>query len=191
MSAFQITGCGAIGAEGVGASAVETSIRSGQVAPLATVDRSAGFHRRSSAEQAHLARHDLTQWLSPMVARRMSPPSRLAVAAAKLAVEQAGLEAPLGARTGVVLSTSFGASSFTEGILRQIVEEGPQAVSPFYFTESVANAPANISVRVVFHADALSDLVEPIMLVFMAVVVATMLFSIYYPLIQAYGQSTA
>ena len=41
------------------------------------------------------------------------------------------------------------------------------------------------------HLDRTMSLVEPIMLVFMAVVVAVMLFSIYYPLIQAYGQSTA
>jgi type IV pilus assembly protein PilC len=35
------------------------------------------------------------------------------------------------------------------------------------------------------------SLVEPLMLIFLAVVVGTMLFSIYYPLIQAYGKSTA
>ena len=34
-------------------------------------------------------------------------------------------------------------------------------------------------------------LVEPLMLVFMALVVGTMLLSIYYPLLQAYGQSNA
>jgi type II secretory pathway component PulF len=33
-------------------------------------------------------------------------------------------------------------------------------------------------------------LVEPLMLVFMAVVVATMLLSIYYPLIKAYGNAS-
>jgi len=41
------------------------------------------------------------------------------------------------------------------------------------------------------HLDRMMSLVEPIMLVVMAVIVATMLFAIYYPLIQAYGQSTA
>jgi type II secretory pathway component PulF len=35
------------------------------------------------------------------------------------------------------------------------------------------------------------SLIEPMMLVFMAVIVGMMLLSVYYPLIQAYGQSTA
>jgi len=37
--------------------------------------------------------------------------------------------------------------------------------------------------------DRMMSLVEPLMLIFMAVVVGVMLFSVYYPLIQAYGQS--
>ncbi len=41
------------------------------------------------------------------------------------------------------------------------------------------------------HLERMMALVEPLMLVFMALVVAVMLLSIYYPLIQAYGQSTA
>jgi type IV pilus assembly protein PilC len=39
--------------------------------------------------------------------------------------------------------------------------------------------------------DRLMSMVEPMMLVFMALVVATMLLSIYYPLINAYSQTTA
>ena len=35
------------------------------------------------------------------------------------------------------------------------------------------------------------SLIEPLMLVFMALVVGMMLLSVYYPLLQAYGQSTA
>jgi len=41
------------------------------------------------------------------------------------------------------------------------------------------------------HLERMMALVEPLMLVFMAVVVAVMLLSIYYPLLQAYGQSNA
>jgi type II secretory pathway component PulF len=35
------------------------------------------------------------------------------------------------------------------------------------------------------------SLIEPLMLIFMALVVGMMLLSVYYPLLQAYGQSTA
>ena len=41
------------------------------------------------------------------------------------------------------------------------------------------------------HLERMMALVEPLMLVFMALVVGTMLLSIYYPLLQAYGQSNA
>lgn len=41
------------------------------------------------------------------------------------------------------------------------------------------------------HLTRLMSLVEPVMLLFMAVVVGVMLLSVYYPLVQAYGQSTA
>lgn len=72
----------------------------------------------------------------------MSPPSRFAVAAARMALQNAGYESAPDERTGVVTSTAFGPSSFSEGLLRQILLEGPESASPLLFTESVANAPA-------------------------------------------------
>jgi type IV pilus assembly protein PilC len=57
--------------------------------------------------------------------------------------------------------------------------------------EMLTNASDFTDEEIDAHLDRTMSLVEPIMLVFMAVVVAVMLFSIYYPLIQAYGQSTA
>lgn len=86
---------------------------------------------------------DLSPWLSVRAARRMSPPSKLAVAATHMALEDAGL-APdtLPSSVAVVASTAFGPSSHTEGLLSQIFGEGPAAASPFLFTESVANAAA-------------------------------------------------
>lgn len=86
---------------------------------------------------------DLSPWLSPRAARRMSPPSKLGVAATRMALEDAGLGVEeLPDSVAVVASTAFGPSSHTEGLLEQIFEEGPEAASPFLFTESVANAAA-------------------------------------------------
>jgi 3-oxoacyl-[acyl-carrier-protein] synthase II len=60
-----------------------------------------------------------------------------------MALEDAGIpEGALAGELGVILATSFGPSSFTEGLLEQILQQGPHAASPFLFTESVANAPA-------------------------------------------------
>ncbi|HEY6322287.1 MAG TPA: beta-ketoacyl synthase N-terminal-like domain-containing protein, partial [Thermoanaerobaculia bacterium] len=75
---------------------------------------------------------------------RMGPPSRLAVAATRMALADAGLDPALlaGPGTAVVLSTAFGPCSFSEALLRQVLRDGPEAASPYLFTESVANAPA-------------------------------------------------
>ncbi len=86
----------------------------------------------------------------------MSPPSKLAVTAARQALAMAGLASAEGRvapeaegeasdpaqATAVFLANSFGPSSFTEHLMRQILLENPEAASPFYFTECVANAPA-------------------------------------------------
>jgi 3-oxoacyl-[acyl-carrier-protein] synthase II len=76
----------------------------------------------------------------------MSPPSKLAVAACRMALEDAGLgrgwTSPAGLITAVVVATAYGPSSYTEGLLRQILLDSPESASPFLFTESVANAPA-------------------------------------------------
>ncbi len=72
----------------------------------------------------------------------MSPPSKLAVAAARMALRCAGLPGKDEAGTATVIATAFGPSSYTEALLKQILLEGPEAASPSLFTESVANAPA-------------------------------------------------
>jgi 3-oxoacyl-[acyl-carrier-protein] synthase II len=43
---------------------------------------------------------------------------------------------------GLVLSSAYGAPSVTQSLLDQLIAEGPEAMSPFHFMESVANAPA-------------------------------------------------
>lgn len=108
------------------------------------IDRSAGYHEAGSARLAVLTRGlDLSPWISQAMGRRMSPPSRLAVTAARMALEDAGLVgAVAGPRTTVVMASAFSAVAFTERLLRAVFLEGPEAVSPFMFTESVANAAA-------------------------------------------------
>lgn len=139
-----VTGLGTIGAFGAGRDAAERALAHG-LAPLQEVDRSAGYHRAGGARLAALAaHHDTSRWVPPMAARRMCPSSRMAVAAARMAVEDAGLEpaSPDLADAAVVMATAYGSAQVTEQILRQILLESPEAVSPALFTESVANAPA-------------------------------------------------
>ena len=140
-----VSGFGTLSAAGAGHEDLAQLLQ-GEDAALVEVDRSQGYHLSgSSRKAATVDAKKMVQWLKPIKARRMSPPSRLAVVAARMALEDAGLdwrEPESSAITGVYLATAYGPSSYTERILRQVLEEGPQAASPMLFTESVANAPA-------------------------------------------------
>src|SRR6185369_2124276 len=135
LSGVVITGLGTVGAYGCGGDSLRRALAapdpSAFLAPLLSdVDRTAGV--------------SLAEWLAPGEARRMSPPSKLAVAAARMALVCAGFADRRCDReeTAVAISTAFGPSSYSEALLKQILFEGPEATSPFLFTESVANAPA-------------------------------------------------
>jgi 3-oxoacyl-[acyl-carrier-protein] synthase II len=138
-----VTGLGTVNAAGCGREHTARMLAEG--APMLTaVDRSAGYHRDHGSRTAVLTgQPDISPWIQPMAARRMCPSSRYAVAAAQMALEDAGLDpATALPATAVVMSTAYGSAVVTEKILRQILFEGPEAVSPALFTESVANAPA-------------------------------------------------
>ncbi len=140
-----VTALGTAGAHGCGRASLERALAAGAPPPSAEVDRGAGYHRPGGARRALLTPvAALAQWLPAAEARRMGPPSRLAVAVTRMALADAGLDPALlaGPGTAVVLSTAFGPCSFSEALLRQVLRDGPEAASPYLFTESVANAPA-------------------------------------------------
>jgi 3-oxoacyl-[acyl-carrier-protein] synthase II len=146
LSTILLTGLGTVGAYGCGADSLRRALASPDPEPLlSAVDLAAGFHRPGGARRALLTKGvSLAEWLAPGEARRMSPPSKLAVAAARMALVCAGFPDRRSDRedTSVVISTAFGPTSYSEALVRQILFEGPEATSPFLFTESVANAPA-------------------------------------------------
>jgi len=142
------TGLGVAGPAGLGADALARALADplGADAPRPiVVDRSAGYHRPGGSRTALSATGlDLGGLLPPAAARRMSPPARLACAAARLALAEAGLDDPvLHLHTAIVVGTAFGPSSVTEALLRQILHAGPDQASPALFTESVASASAS------------------------------------------------
>ena len=140
-----ITALGTAGAHGCGRAGLARALAAGMPPPATEVDRSGGFHRAGGAGRALLTPiAALVPWVPPAEARRMGPPSRLAVAAARMALADCGSNPALlaGPGTAVVLSTAFGPTSFSEALLRQILLDSPEAASPYLFTESVANAPA-------------------------------------------------
>jgi len=126
------TGLGAVGPWGADLASLSAALAAGR--PLAApID---------GGIAALVPEVDLSPWLSAASARRLGRPSRWAVAAARIALEHAGLTSFEGRRVAVVLATSFGAVLFTEKLVHQILVEGPESAQPFYFSECVANAAA-------------------------------------------------
>ncbi len=146
-----ISGLGTVGGWGAGRPGLLRLLAAGE-APLAPLGDPGPLAERRGLRLdprvAWAARVDpacLAPWLPAAAARRMSPPSRFAVAAARMALADAGLASVAPAAmesTAVVLATSYGPSSVTEELLGQILLAGADQASPALFAESVANAPA-------------------------------------------------
>ena len=148
MNEGVVTGLGAVTAFGAGAAPLAAALARGETR-LSPVEPSGRLPRPpgGATSAVRVGEPALGEWLPPLVARRMSPPSRWAVAAAKMALADAGLPVPDGPgepdpAVAVALATSFGPMSTTQRLLDQILDEGPEAASPSLFTECVANAPA-------------------------------------------------
>ncbi|MEZ5287159.1 MAG: beta-ketoacyl synthase N-terminal-like domain-containing protein [Vicinamibacterales bacterium] len=138
-----VTGIGVIAGPHVGVDAVREAMGA-STAATTLVEQGKGLHVPGASQRAVLcAGIDWPALVPPGVARRMSVPSRFAVAAARLARRDALLPAdPEGERTAVVMSTAFGPVESSEQILDTVMTDGPQVASPFVFAESVANAAA-------------------------------------------------
>lgn len=143
--AIVISGLGVVGASGIGRESLADALFTGRVDDR-EIDRREGFHRRGHARRAATCAHlALSRVVPPAQGRRMSPSSRFAVAATRLALEEARLStsaAADGDRTGVCLATTLGPAVCTQRLLDEIFGAGPETCSPFLFMESVANAPS-------------------------------------------------
>ena len=137
-----ITGVGVVAGACCGIDALATALHA-QSSLAAAVESRSAYHRAGSATQGVLSTGvDLSPWVPAAASRRMGRPSRFAAAAARMALLDAGDLSVDDATTAVVMATAFGAIEATEQLLRVARREGPAMVSPFGFTESVANAAA-------------------------------------------------
>lgn len=137
-----ITGVGTLGCFGIGLPALGAALAVGMPVTRELADPK-GYRRAGTVNASAACSHlDLSEWVSPGKARRMSDPSRFAVAAARMALNHAGLDADADVVRSVAIATTFGAGVFTERLVSEILDAGPRAASPFLFTDCVANAPA-------------------------------------------------
>ena len=137
-----VTGVGVVVGACCGIDALATALHASS-SLAAGVESRSPYHGEGSATQGVLSIGvDLSPWVPAASGRRMGRPSRFAAAAARMAVLDAGGAAVDDPTTTVVMATAYGAIEATEHLLRVERREGPAMVSPFGFTESVANAAA-------------------------------------------------
>lgn len=145
QSAVVVTGLGSLLGAGAGRRALEDALSAGAIRATRIDDRSGNHPPDASRTASLVGPVDWSRWIAPVEARRMSPPARFAVAAARLALQDAGLTASPepDPTVSVALATAFGPSSYTQRLLDQILDGGPPSASPALFAECVANAPAS------------------------------------------------
>ncbi|HVR38197.1 MAG TPA: beta-ketoacyl synthase N-terminal-like domain-containing protein [Thermoanaerobaculia bacterium] len=139
MVRVPINGIGVIAPGAIGVDAFRAQLASGASA-IAPVDRfdTSGLRTHDAALVRDFKPKD---FIAPMKMRRMNGLSRFAVAAAKLAIDDAG--GAIGADTGVAMGTAFGPVQTSVEYMKEYVEKGAALAPPQLFAESVANAPGS------------------------------------------------
>jgi 3-oxoacyl-[acyl-carrier-protein] synthase II len=134
-----ITGLGIVAPGAVGVERFRALLDEGKTAATA-IDRFDTSKLRAHTAAA-VRDFKARDYIHPMKMRRMNLLSRYAVAATKLAIDDAGLALPNSA--GVAIGTSFGPVQTSVDYLQEYVEKGAALASPQLFAESVANAPGS------------------------------------------------
>ncbi len=130
-----ITGMGVVSALGVGVAAFRDGLWAGRSGclPVRRIEAPPGAH---AAEAPML---EPRAYARTPQGRRIDRSSLLALAAARLAVEDAGLDAVAGARTGLGLGSAFGNIEETGHFLDRLLAKG--SGNPLVFPNLVMNAP--------------------------------------------------
>ena len=140
-----VTGVGMVSPIGIGAEAFRAALREGTCA-ISSIDRFDTTGRSSHA--AGLVRGFVAQdYIHPNRLRRMDPLAAQAVAAARLAVVDAGLDRSIDRSapspgTGIVFGTAYGCHSTTVRYANKLVERGACFTNPIDFPDSIDGAPA-------------------------------------------------
>jgi 3-oxoacyl-[acyl-carrier-protein] synthase II len=140
-----VTGLGCISGLGVGRTAFERGLFSGERAygPVLAFD--------TSAARSHMGGHtdgfDPTVFIAPEKLRRIDRIGQLAIAGCRLALEDADLlnrSAVDGADVGVVVGSATAGLHTLVGYLDRLWEQGPSGASALDFSNTVGNAAASL-----------------------------------------------
>jgi 3-oxoacyl-[acyl-carrier-protein] synthase II len=127
-----VTGVGAVSPLGIGAEPTWAGMRAGRsgIDHITLFDASA-YPSRIAGE---VKGFDPTAWMDPREARHSDRYTQFAIAAAKMAVEDSGLDFQTldATRVGVLIGSGIGGTWTWEEQHRILLEKGPGRVSPFF-----------------------------------------------------------
>ncbi len=142
-SRIAVTGIGVVAPGAIGVDAFRSALFGGasSAAEIDRFDTSAMRSHRAALVRDFKAK----DFIAVMKIRRMNNLSRMALAAAKMAINDVGLDVAGLARTdvGVAIGTAFGPVQTSVEYLREYIEKGAALAPPQLFAESVANAPGS------------------------------------------------
>ena len=146
MRRVVVTGLGAVTPLGVGVRSTWDAILAGTsgVGPITRFDAK-DFSTTIAAE---VKGFDPEQFIDRKEIKRMDPFIHYAMAAAHMAMEDAGLviDAALAPKTGVYMGSGLGGLSTLERYHMAYMEGGPRKISPFFITMLISNlAPGHIA----------------------------------------------
>jgi 3-oxoacyl-[acyl-carrier-protein] synthase II len=143
MNEIVVTGIGVISPIGIGREAFRTNLANVKtgIKRITSFDTSS-FH---SDIGGCIEDFDPREFMSPGAYRRMGRVSRMAVAASIEALDDSGLvlDNMDRERVAVIVGTAYGSSSQVEDFYVSLLENGPRGAQPFFFPETVPNAPAS------------------------------------------------
>lgn len=93
----------------------------------------------SSTHRLECKEPDYAEWIDPRAIRRMSKIIRIGVAAAALALKEAGIEKP----DGIIAGTGLGCVTDTTQFLTKLIENKEEALNPTPFIQSTHNTIAS------------------------------------------------
>ncbi len=138
-----ITGIGIVAPTGIGKQAVVRTLRAGSAVFSSASD--AGFDLPAVHAVGVVRDFRPKDFIPPMVARRMSRFSQLAVASAVEAVAESGLSVNDETRTriAVAVGTGIASTGSTDTFFEGLLSEGPEGTNPMIFPETVQNIAAS------------------------------------------------